>query len=234
LLGRLFDDRGHRMTPSYAIKKGVRYRYYVSCVLAQGRKEEAGSVARVAAETLEQIVLDAIEALPLTGLASESVDAAERIATLVDRITLGSRSIEIRLRQDSDRGISTKPITIPWTPQTFRRKREVLQPSSDGGNAARPIRAEARTKLLSAIATGRRWLDQIVSGKVAGIEAIAAREGLGERSARMFLSLAFLAPDIVQAAVDGTLARGFGVSRLTDLPAVWADQRKAIGIAARP
>jgi site-specific DNA recombinase len=52
-------------------------------------------------------------------------------------------------------------------------------------------------------------------------------------SARMILSLAFLAPDIVQDAVDGTLSRGFGVSRLTDLPSSWADQRKAIGIAAR-
>jgi hypothetical protein len=35
LLGRIFDDRGNRMTPSYAVKNGARYRYYVSCVLAQ-------------------------------------------------------------------------------------------------------------------------------------------------------------------------------------------------------
>jgi len=35
-----------------------------------------------------------------------------------------------------------------------------------------------------------------------GIEAIATREGVSERLARMGLSLAFLAPDIVQAAVD--------------------------------
>ena len=28
LLGRIFDDHGNRMTPSYAIKKGVHYRYY--------------------------------------------------------------------------------------------------------------------------------------------------------------------------------------------------------------
>ena len=49
-MGKLFDDRGNPMTPTYAIKKGVRYRYYVSCVLNQGRKEEAGSTPRVAAE----------------------------------------------------------------------------------------------------------------------------------------------------------------------------------------
>ena len=51
LVGKLFDDRGNRMTPSYAIKKGVRYRYYVSSVVVQGRKDEAGSVARIAATT---------------------------------------------------------------------------------------------------------------------------------------------------------------------------------------
>jgi hypothetical protein len=45
------------MAPSYAIKKGVRYRCYVSCVLAQGRKEDPGSVKRVAADEVEQIVL---------------------------------------------------------------------------------------------------------------------------------------------------------------------------------
>ena len=32
---------------------------------------------------------------------------------------------------------------------------------------------------------------------------------------------------------EGTLPRGFGVSRLTDLPASWASQRRALGIAAR-
>ena len=63
-LGKLFDDRGNPMTPSYAIKKGVRYRYYVSSVLNQGRKEEAGSLPRVAAEAVERLVIDAIAALP--------------------------------------------------------------------------------------------------------------------------------------------------------------------------
>ncbi len=42
-------------------------------------------------------------------------------------------------------------------------------------------------KLLSAIAKGRRWLNEMISGKVEGIEAIAAREGVSERSARMGL-----------------------------------------------
>src|SRR3954451_21672000 len=46
LLARIFDDRGNRMTPSTAKKGELRYRYYVSSVLAQGRQSEAGSVRR--------------------------------------------------------------------------------------------------------------------------------------------------------------------------------------------
>jgi hypothetical protein len=35
----------------------------------------------------------------------------------------------------------------------------------------------------------------------------------------MTVSLAFLAPDLVKAAIDGRLPHGMGVARLADLPA---------------
>ena len=227
LLGKLFDDRGNPMTPSYAIKKGVRYRYYVSCVLAQGRRQEAGSVARVAADAVEQILLDAIR-----GRSPDSDAAAATIAARIGKATLGARSIELQLVRDGDR--PPEKMTIPWSPEPFRRKRAVIAPANDGAHSTRPIRAEARTKLLSAIARARRWLDDLIAGRAENIETIAIREGMSERSARMALSLAFLAPAIVQATVDATLPRGFGVSRLTDMPASWAEQRKLLGLAARP
>ena len=49
LTGRIFDDRGNRMSPTHSNKLGVRYRYYVSHAIVQQRKAEAGSVARVPA-----------------------------------------------------------------------------------------------------------------------------------------------------------------------------------------
>jgi len=63
LIGKLFDDRGHRMTPSFAVKHGVRYRYYVSRATIEGRNGEAGSVSRVPAPEVEQAVLDALDGL---------------------------------------------------------------------------------------------------------------------------------------------------------------------------
>ena len=64
------------------------------------------------------------------------------------------------------------------------------------------------------------------------LESIASRQGKSERSIRMTLSLAFLAPEIVKAAVEGRLARSFGLKRLVDLPMAWPDQWRALGLQA--
>jgi site-specific DNA recombinase len=60
LINRLFDDRGNRMSPTHANKKGVRYRYYVSQALLQNRKAEAGSISRVPAPEIENLVCDGV------------------------------------------------------------------------------------------------------------------------------------------------------------------------------
>jgi site-specific DNA recombinase len=46
----------------------------------------------------------------------------------------------------------------------------------------------------------------------------------------MTLSLAFLAPAIVTAAVEGRLPRGFGLKRLVDLTIAWPDQWRTLGL----
>jgi site-specific DNA recombinase len=58
----MFDDRNNPMTPTHANKQGVRYRYYVTHALLQGRKGQAGSVARVSASDVEQLVIGALRA----------------------------------------------------------------------------------------------------------------------------------------------------------------------------
>jgi site-specific DNA recombinase len=44
----------------------------------------------------------------------------------------------------------------------------------------------------------------------------------------MTLSLAFLAPDIVKATVEGRPPRGLGLKRLVDLPMAWPEQWRAL------
>jgi hypothetical protein len=83
---------------------------------------------------------------------------------------------------------------------------------------------ETRAKLVASIARGRRWLDEIAAGKLTDVEQIATREKCSVRKVNMTISLAFLAPDLVKAAVEGRLPRGIGVARLCDCPAEWSRQ----------
>src|SRR5467141_3374617 len=56
LAGMLFDRDGNRMTPSHAVKKGMRYRYYVSrSLITKDRTEDAAGL-RVPAAEIEQFV----------------------------------------------------------------------------------------------------------------------------------------------------------------------------------
>jgi hypothetical protein len=50
----------------------------------------------------------------------------------------------------------------------------------------------------------------------------------------MTISLAFLAPSLVKAAVDGRLPRGIGVARLFDAPVAWSRQHQMLGLAHWP
>src|SRR5436189_5989226 len=62
LTGLLFDADGERLTPSYALKKGVRYRYYVSRHLITGDRTEARGM-RLPAPGIEALIRTRIEAL---------------------------------------------------------------------------------------------------------------------------------------------------------------------------
>jgi site-specific DNA recombinase len=86
-------------------------------------------------------------------------------------------------------------------------------------------------KLVASIARGRRWLDEIVTGAVTSIDQIAARDKCSIRQVNMTISLAFLAPNLVQAAVEGRLPRGIGVARLRDAPAEWSRQYAMLGLS---
>ena len=129
-------------------------------------------------------------------------------------------------------GPDAKTLRIPWQRQPFKRRRELLAPASGNRQDLRPIRADARARVLAALARGRQWLDEILSGTVKNIDEIAKREGCSPRKVNMTLSLTFLAPTIVKAAIDGRLPRGVGISRLSDLPASWREQFGQIGLAA--
>ena len=57
LVGLAFDENGERLTPSHAVKKGTRYRYYVSRSLIIGAAKDRSKGRRIPAANLESLVI---------------------------------------------------------------------------------------------------------------------------------------------------------------------------------
>ena len=123
-------------------------------------------------------------------------------------------------------------LIIPWTPPSPHRRREIIQGEGERPCAMGPMRTEARALVIDALRDAHRWLNELITSPNQTIESLAAREGKTERWIRRTISLAFLSPALVKAAIDGRLPRGFGVKRLMDLPMDWTDQWSALGLRA--
>ena len=230
LSGRIFDDRGNRMTSSHARKGNTKYRYYLSSALFNGAADCAGSVRRVPATDIEALVIKSVrEHLK----PAQPIDDRNLVATHVARVELQPSELIIHLAQleVSDRKVSAEnSLRIAWRKAPTTRRREILLPEGTLQQNARPMRSETRATLVASIARGRRWLDELATDVTATTERIAKREGCSVRKVNMTISLTFLAPDLVKAAIDGRLPHGMGVARLADLPAEWSKQHQMLGL----
>jgi hypothetical protein len=231
LAGRIFDDRRNRMTPSHVRKRGIKYRYYLSAALLQGQPERAGSIRRVPAIDIETLVTRSVrERLKPT----TSIDDRSLIDRHVVRVEVKSEQLVIHLasaqKADHRRGGGDNTLTVAWRKIPSTRRREILLPAGTSAQRVRPMRAETRATLIASIARGRRWLKEVVDDATVNVDTIATRESCSVRQVNMTISLAFLAPDIVKAAIEGRLPRSIGVTRLRDAPIEWSRQHAMLGL----
>ena len=195
LLGRIYDDRGHRMTPSHARRRGTKYRYYLSSALLQGRAKQAGTVSRVPADEIEALIVKSVRGHLNV---STEIEDAVLIHTHVVRIEAQSDQLVIELSNAKGDGRKRKQsrnvIQVPWRKTPPTRRHEILMPDTSQPENARPIRSENRALLVASIAQGRRWLGELIADPAATTESIARRVGCTTRKINMTISLAFLAP----------------------------------------
>jgi site-specific DNA recombinase len=237
LAGLLLDDRGNGMTPTYAVKKGIRYRYYISKPLVQGQPEIAGSVSRIPAADVEQLVVKTLrdrvqDAASLNDRALVE-QHLKKIEIFSNRLLLTIAAPKARRPSAAPNGntkLAVSTVAVPWVKPPSKRKREIMLPAGISRDETKPIRAENRAKLIAAIARGRRWLDELLSGETTEADQIAKRERCSVRKVNMTISVAFLAPDIVNAAIEGRLPSAVAASRLYDLPTNWTEQLHALGL----
>jgi Domain of unknown function (DUF892) len=93
----------------------------------------------------------------------------------------------------------------------------------------KPARAKTCEAIKGILKEGS-WLDGLVKGIIWDIAELSARHNRSERSIRQTLSMVFLDPALIDAACSGALPRGYGVTRLMDLPPRFADQWRALGL----
>ena len=89
--------------------------------------------------------------------------------------------------------------------------------------------------LVKAVARAYGWYEQIVQGRLQNQRSITKRTGLDECYVRRILRCAFLAPDIVEAILDGRQPPGLTLEALRkDISMDWEDQRKLFGFSEKP
>jgi site-specific DNA recombinase len=240
LTGLLYDDAGHRMIPTHATKAGIRYRYYTSAPHLKGESKttSVGSVSRIPATDIENIVIKSVKQhlagqQGKPGASNAYGEDRSRIAEQVVRINVHKNCLMVRLKvanQEECHSTDRELMSIPWEKPPSRKSRQILLPIGVFRSEVRPTRIERRARLVSAISRGRSWLGEIVSGSVTNIEQIATRQKCSVRLVNMTISLAFLAPDLAKAAVEGRLPRGIGVERLRDAPPEWKHQFETLGL----
>ncbi|WP_425908136.1 recombinase family protein [Nitrobacter sp. TKz-YC02] len=210
LTGKLFDDRGNRMGPSFTRKNGVRYRFYVSTAL-RGRKHLAGSVKRVPATEIEQLIEQAIrKQLNLAHAAPSDIFDS------IDRAVINAKHIRVMMKP----AYTARPIEIPW--KAVKANAVTVIDTTD--------QIKSDPKLLQAIVRSHAWLHHLTSGRYDSIEALAEDVKLHPKIIRQQIRLAFLAPAITEAVLAEKAGGALTLrSILKMLPISWAEQQKAIG-----
>jgi site-specific DNA recombinase len=218
LAGKLYDDKGNRMSPSFSSKNGVRYRFYVSSALLRGRKEAAGSVSRIAATEIESSVLGALEANRKNRKFDTDVTATETL----ERVVVSRNQLLIRLAAGSDQDDAAQEIRVARSTKT--RGNSIILEKNSG------LEGALNEGLIQSIVRSHVWVRYLQDGTYNSIEALAKASLLHPKVVRQALRLAFLSPGITSAVLEGSQPAMLSSARIPKLlPLAWKEHRRLLG-----
>jgi hypothetical protein len=226
------------MSPTYSIRGGIRYRYYVSRALMRGHKGDAGSQGRVGADDVERLVVDTLDRQlsrpkPLAEVASGNwgIETRSLVQGTIERVIVGNNKVQIirKIPAMEEDGTAPKICTVPLPGRRARARQEIVIP---GGRDRGP--RHVNHALVLAIARAKTWMHDLRIGTYAGTTEIARRFKLNDAHVRRLLRFGYLAPDIVEAIVEGRQPRSLTVKRLLQgIPCTWSEQRAVFGFASQ-
>jgi site-specific DNA recombinase len=218
LMGKLYDDRGNLMSPSFSTKNGVRYRFYVSSALLRGRKTEAGSVGRVPAAEIESTVLAALKTYQNRGKSDNGPDPG----TMLDRVVVARDQLRITTAGTGDGDRTTQEIRIAWATKT-------RDPAAKVEANAVPEGAH-NEGLIQSVVRAHAWMHSLREGAHKSIETLAAANRLHPKVVRQALRLAFLSPEVTSAILKGSQPAALSSARVPKLlPLSWTEHQSLLG-----
>ena len=115
-------------------------------------------------------------------------------------------------------------VRVPITIRKRGGRRLVVAPDGTGGWS--PPRARIDSTLIKALARAHRWKKMLDDGRYGTVTELAAGEKLDRGYLGKILMLTLLAPDIVEAILDGRQPAELGVHMLREgFPVEWGEQR---------
>jgi site-specific DNA recombinase len=209
----------------------------------QDRGEGAGALSRFKADDVERLVVGALGgALSRDDLAADAASGMWNMETRtmvresVERVVVHDEEIQIVLKMRAadcdtatadrdDRAAASTILKVSLPPASPRARKEILVPGNAGSGPRRIDHA-----LILSLARARSWMRALRQGEYADTAEIAQRFGLSDAHVRRLLRFAFLAPDIVEAIVEGHQPRSLTVKLLLrGIPLAWSDQRTTFG-----
>jgi DNA invertase Pin-like site-specific DNA recombinase len=237
LKGLLFDGEANPMSPTFSHgRSGKVHRYYVSAPLQQGRGATLGPdlVRRLPGAQIEALVRDQLATLP----GSPTDASLQALLVPVVRIEVEAETLRIFLkRSDLPRAAQKVCIPVEGHPERLllevsvrcrlRGGRSWILPAADQGRtgaARRDLVLIRRLMQAHDLVGAMGW--QSKDGSLEG-RAIKAPAAFDRRLCR----LAFLAPNIQRAILEGRQPPGLNLETLIhgSIPADWSEQRRLLG-----
>ena len=87
--------------------------------------------------------------------------------------------------------------------------------------------------MIDTIMRAHVWLQELLSGKVKSLGALASREHIDKGTLSRTMNLAFLAPEITRSITTGRQPADLNTEKLLkqmDLPLDWVEQKRLLGL----
>jgi hypothetical protein len=122
-------------------------------------------------------------------------------------------------------------VSVPLAMKRRGGRKQVIVPG--GANSGASAQPSTNASLALTIARAHHWRKLLEQGHYRSIRSLALALGVDNSYVARLLRLTLLAPDIVEAILDGAEPSGLSLGKLYRAPMEWEAQRQEIGASCR-